>query len=252
MVSLVVDRENVLQSHEFAHYALQHLAVGFDSFQFFAPALQQRAATLGEFKTLPRLESVEIGDNDLGLPYLRHHVLRHEFTVLVVAVRVVGLKHPQAVANRDAWSHNQKSLGKSIALRVPHRVDGLPGDQHGHDRGFSRPGRQLERKTHQLGICLLVGIGEVFEYFLALAARLRRDFGEPDRGLGRFHLTEERSDSAKPVISPVLKKPGGFGSYAPLVRIGELTPGVHLFANAGYERGMVVFLFLRGQPKPLV
>ena len=51
-------------------------------------------------------------------------------------------------------------------------------------------------------------------------AQLRGDLVEPDRGLDRFNLTEERANPLKSVAPPVLQKPPRLRGHQPLVGIG--------------------------------
>ncbi len=68
----------------------------------------------------------------------------------VVAVRVVRLEHAQAVLDGDAGRDDEEAAGEALALRPADGVDGLPGDEHGHDRGLAGAGGQLEGEPHQL------------------------------------------------------------------------------------------------------
>ena len=61
---------------------------------------------------------------------------------------------------------------KLLAVRVAHGVDGLPGDEHGHDGGLAGAGGQLERDAEQLRVGIAVGAGQVLEKLLADAASL--------------------------------------------------------------------------------
>jgi len=55
----VVDHEDVLQAHEVRHHALDHLAFGFESIQFFAvPTFEQSATAFGDLDALAQLECV--------------------------------------------------------------------------------------------------------------------------------------------------------------------------------------------------
>ena len=50
-----------------------------------------------------------------------------------------------------------------LLLRPAHGVDGLPGDEHGHDGGLAGAGGQLQRQAQQLRVGVVVGVGEVLE-----------------------------------------------------------------------------------------
>ena len=98
-------------------------------------------------------------------------------------------------------------------LRLAHGVDRLPGDEHRHDCGLAGAGRELQREAHQLGVGVVVRVGQVLEEPLA-AAVVRRDLGQPDRRLDRFDLAEERADATECVVPPVLEQPGRLGRDA--------------------------------------
>src|SRR6266581_5474685 len=72
---------------------------------------------------------------------------------------------------------------------------------------------------------------------------MRRDFGEPDRRFDRLDLTEEWSDAAELVMSPMVEEPCGLWRHLPLA-LGQIAPGVDLPANFIDDRGEVVRLLL--------
>ena len=84
-----------------------------------------------------------IGDHDAGALHIGQQLGRRQFAAAVVAVRVVRLKHTQAIAYGQTRRHDQKTAGKSLALRMTHGIDGLPRDQHGHHRGFAGAGGEF-------------------------------------------------------------------------------------------------------------
>ena len=132
-----------------------------------------------------------------------------------------------------------------LAAGPAHGVDGLPGDEHGHDGGLAGAGGQLQRQAHQLGVGVVVGVGQVVEEALAGLADCGRDLGQPDGGLDRLDLAEERPDAAELVVPPVLEQAGGFGRDLPVVRVGQRPPLVHLLAHLVDDRSGVVLLLLR-------
>ena len=83
-----------------------------------------------------------------------------------------------------------------FACRVPHRIDGLPGDDHGHDGGLACAGGEFQREPHQLRVGVSVRRSEMIKQTLPVLG-LGRDLGEPDRGFHRLDLTEERADAAE-------------------------------------------------------
>jgi hypothetical protein len=112
-----------------------------------------------------------------------------------------------------------------------HSVDGLPGDQHGHHGGLAGARGQLERNAEQLRIGHRVGTREVVPELLAGSPQLGRDFGQPDGGLDRLDLAEERPLVLKLVLAPVLQQASGLGRDLPLRRVGQRTPGVDVAAQ---------------------
>lgn len=116
-----------------------------------------------------------------------------------------------------------------------HRVDGLPRDEHGHDRGLAGPGREFECKAVETGVRLRVGGRETVEEAAAFVAETRRDLGQPDRGLRRFDLAEEGPNVAEAMplaararlmATPVLQEPGRFRRDAPAARVWNRPPRI--------------------------
>jgi hypothetical protein len=221
VMRFVVDDEDVLHAHQVGHHALEHLAFGFERLGFFAAAaLEQLPSALGQIDALAHLEGVIVGDDDLGAFHVVEHVARHQFAVFVVTVGVVGLQDAQTVLDGQAGGADQKTAREVLAGGAAHRIDGLPGNDHGHDRGLAGAGGKLQRQAHQLGIGILVGRREVIEDALALLG-LGRNLGQPDRRLRGLHLTEERADVVELVMTPVLQQAGGLRRDLPLIGIGQ-------------------------------
>ena len=162
------------------HHPLEHLPFGFEGVERFSPALKQGASALGKLHPLAQLEGVVIGDDDLGPFEVAKHIARNQFTALIVAVRIVGLKDAQAVTDRQAGRHDQKSAGELFAVWPAHGIDGLPGNQHGHDGGLARAGGQFQGQSHQFRIGIVIGIGQVFQKPASGLAYLRGHLGQPD------------------------------------------------------------------------
>ena len=172
----------------------------------------------------------------------REHVGRHQLAALVVAVRVVRLEHPQAVADGDARGDHQESAREPPAAGAAHRVDGLPRDEHGHDRGLAGAGRELEREACEAGVRLLVGGREMIEESSAFVAETRRDFGQPDRSLRRFDLAEEGPDVGEAVAAPVLQEPSRFGCHPPPARVRNGPPRIDLAPESVDDLHQLVLL----------
>ena len=95
-------------------------------------------------------------------------------------------------------------MRESPTARVAHRIDGLPGNDHGHDRGLAGAGRQLQRQTGKAGIGLLVGFFQMVKKITACLAKFWRHFSEPDDRFHRFHLAEE---GGEPTVVGLLPTP---------------------------------------------
>jgi len=159
------------------------------------------------------------------------------------------LENAQAVPDREAWRDHEKTAGKPLAAWPADGIDRLPGDQHGHDGGLPGAGGEFQGKSQEFRIGVMVGIGQVVEKLPAGLAERRRRFCQPDEGLHRLDLTEERLHVAELVMPPVLKKPGRLGRYAPIVRVGDASPIVHM-ATEFVDLGGC-FILLSGGREPL-
>ena len=79
-----------------------------------------------------------VGDDDLGAVEIAEHIGGDQFAVFVVAVGIVGLEDAEPVADGEAGGDYQESAGEFAAAGTADSVDGLPGDEHGHDGGCRR------------------------------------------------------------------------------------------------------------------
>ena len=125
---------------------------------------------------------------------------------------------------------------------MAHRIDGLPGDEHGHDGGLAGAGGQLQRQAQQLRVGLALAPARCSRNFLPRLPELRGDFGQPDRRLDRLDLAEERPDALKLVVPPVLEQARGLGRDLPVVRVRQRAPGVDVAAQLVDDRCGVVLL----------
>lgn len=124
---------------------------------------------------------------------------------------------------------------------MAHRIDGLPGDQHGHDCSFARAGGQLQRQTHEFRVRVVVRVGEMVEKAFANPPGLRGNLSQPNNGFRRFHLAEERADTTKVVLSPMLKETSRLGSDLPLIWL-QSPPLVHMLAQFVDDRRRIILL----------
>ena len=184
-------------------------------------ALEAVPSAFRQLDPLAELEGVVVGDDDLGPLDVVEHVAGNEFAAGVVAVGIVGLENAQPVLDRMPGATTRKPRVKVLAARAPHGVDRLPGDQHRHHGGLAGAGGELQREPHQLRVGVRVRRSQVVQEDACPACRLRRDLGQPDRGLDRLDLAEEGPDAAELVMPPVLKQPGGFRRHLPLIRVGQ-------------------------------
>jgi hypothetical protein len=118
---------------------------------------------LGQLVRLDQLagpEGMEIGDQDLGPAELPEQVGRNEVAQPVVVLGVVGPEHPQPVADRDPGGDHEERVGEPAVLRVGDLVQGVPGDQHGHDDRLARSGRHLHRDAVEPRVGRVVGVAE--------------------------------------------------------------------------------------------
>ena len=79
------------------------------------------------------------------------------------------------------------------------------------------PVASFSARRIELGLASRFAVVEVLEQPLA-RREVRRDLGEPDRGLDRLDLAEERPDAAELVVPPVLEQARGLGRHLPLAR----------------------------------
>jgi len=148
MVCLVIDDDDVLETHQPAGNAADHGAIAFR----LGRGPQRRLLDLVQRHLVLLLEGVIVGDDDLGLAQIEQHILWHDLAALVVALRIIGLQDAQAVLDRDAGGDYQEALGEALRAGMAHRVQRLPRDHHRHDRGLAGTGGQLQRHAHELWI----------------------------------------------------------------------------------------------------
>ncbi len=145
------------------------------------------------------------------------------------------MEDAEAVFDGKARGDDEEAGCEEFGLRVLHGVDGLPGDEHGHDGGFACAGGEFEGDAIEAGVGFGVGVGEVGEDTFGGGA-LGGNFGQPDGGFGGFDLAEKGPQIGELVVTPVLEEAGGGRGDAPLFGIGESAPGVDLgadFADVG-------------------
>ncbi len=196
VVGLVIDGHDLFEPHQLRHDPLQHLAFGFQGVHGRpAPALEQPPAPRRDLQALPPLERMIVGDHDPGFMKVRHHVHGQKFPGGVIAVRITGHEHPQPVPDGDAGGGDQKAFCEAPGAGMAHGIEGLPGDEHGHDSGLSGARRHFEGQAVQSGIGLLVGMVQVLEKAFLPFPHLRGNLREPDGRFHGFHLAEKRPDA---------------------------------------------------------
>ena len=105
--------------------------------------------------------------------------------------RVVGEQNAQAIADGDAGRDHQEVGAEALVLRVGELVEGLPGDQHGHDHGLARAGGHLAGLARQAAVEARVLGTDVVEGLRV--GHPFGGFGQIDRRLGRLELAEEEA-----------------------------------------------------------
>ena len=155
----------------------------------------------------------------------------------------MGLKNPQPVTNGDSRGENQKPPRKLRTLRVANGIYGLPGNQHGHHRGFSGTGGKFQGKTKQFGVGVVIGSNQMVKDTFRGFPGFWRDFAQPDNGFNGFNLAEKRADPAERMMSSMLKQPGSFRRDLPL---GWLRQGPPMFDQSPHfvdmRSGVVLLL----------
>jgi hypothetical protein len=103
-------------------------------------------------------------------------------------------------------------------------------------------GRQLQREAQQFGVGLLVGAANMGPDPGADRGTVRGDLGEPDRGLDRIDLAEERPQVLELMMPPMLQEARGRRRHLPLVRVRQVAPVFDIAPDLVDDRGRVVFL----------
>ena len=132
--------------------------------------------------------------------------------------------------------------------RMTGGIDGLPRNQHGHDRCFSGAGGHFQGQTQKFGIGLAVGIFKMFQKSFSCLPYFRGDLCQVNDRFNGFNLAEEGANAVEMVMPPVLKKASRFRCDAPVVWVGEIAPLVYILPDLVDNGGWIVLLFFRGQP----
>ena len=155
---------------------------------------------------------------------------------------------PRVVPDGQARGDNQEAPRKPAALGPPHSVDGLPRDQHGHHGGFACTGGKFQSQPIQFRVRIVVGPVQVIEKTLAGLPHVGRYLGQPDCSFRRLNLAKERAEIAEAVVPPMVKEAGCLRGDLPVVGVGKGAPSVNLVSDGIDDRGVVVCLFLGGNP----
>ena len=155
VMGLVVDDDDVPLAAELPANAVDHLGGA-----LVEVGAENLLGQLVRLDQLADLERVEVGDEDLGPAELPDQVGRDQVAEPVVVLGVVGPEHPQPVADGDARSDDEERVGEPAILRVGDLVQGVPGDEHGHDDRLARAGRHLHRDAIEPRVRCCVGLPE--------------------------------------------------------------------------------------------
>ena len=244
----VVEHDDLLHAHQVRHDPLKHLPLGLLRGQLLAPALKKRATALRKIKRLSELEGVVIRDDDLGTIEIAEHLVWHKLPALVVTVWVVRMQDAQPIANGDAGSNDEEPACELRTIWPSDRVDGLPRDQHRHDRRLASTGRELEGESREARVGLLIGDIEMLEQTPAFLTDLRGHLRQPDGYLDSLDLTEERPDVVELVVAPVLQEANRLWCHLPCGWIGDSTPGINAPSNFVDDRCGVILLLRSREP----
>ena len=191
------------------------------------------------------LEGVIVGDDDLRAPDLRQHFRRRDLAGLIIVVRLARQQYAKPILDRDARSDDQEGAGEILGV-LPRGVDRLPGDQHGHDGRLAAARRHLHGQAEELGIGLLVGLGDLIQKSLRRRT-LRRDLRQPDDRLDGFDLAEEGLRTDEFVMAPMLQEPLGDCGHAPVGGIAQAPPPIDVAADLVDQRVLGVGLQIEGR-----
>ena len=109
------------------------------------------------------------------------------------------------------------------------------------------PVASLSARRQQTWIRLLARVVQVLEESPTGRLWLGGYLGEPDDGLDRLDLTEERPDVAESVMPPVLEQSLRLGGDPPPVRVRLPAPFVNLATDAVDDFGVLCVLLLAGR-----
>jgi hypothetical protein len=93
-----------------------------------------------------------------------------------------------------------------MAVVALNSVNGLPRNQHCHDRRFPGACCQLQGEPHQLRVCLGICIRKMLSESLTELSSFWRNFGQPYDSLYRLDLAKEGTNAVKFVVAPVLQQ----------------------------------------------
>ena len=94
------------------------------------------------------------------------------------------------------------------------------------------PVASLSAKRISSGLASLLALARWSKNPLPRLPTLRRNLGQPNRGLDGLDLAEERTDAAEIVMPPMLEQSRGFRCYLPVTRIWHFPPLINLDSEA--------------------
>ncbi len=212
VVSLVVQNDDVLAAHQVGSAdAGDHLAFRLCEGLLAVPPAEDLTVEFRDLLFLPEHEGVIVGDDDPRLADAIDQIGRDEVQRLVDVLGVGRDQDTQPVADGDAGRDDQEGVGKRPGIRAPRLVDGVPRDDHPHDRRLARACRHLGGETIEAGVGLGVGVLKL------LAKTVRRDLGQIDQRLDSLALAKEQPPGPGR-FAPMEEQTLRLGRHAPLAR----------------------------------
>ena len=130
-----------------------------------------------------------VRDDDAQLSQRFTQIRGDEIQRLEIIAGMFGEQNLQAIPNGDARRDDEKIGRKSFVVGTGEFVQTEPGDEHGHDDGFSAARGHFEGEAKQQRIVGVLGFVE--ELVAEFVSENRRDFDEINGRFERFELAKE-------------------------------------------------------------